>query len=71
MRNLAIKGATCQLNIPISTKVYSNGSIGYNFKYPEIINTSPKSEHKTVKNIFLSIEKMNKKSVPQHEERFY
>ena len=42
----AVKGDVCQLPMPISTNVYSNGSIGYNLVYPEKINTAPNKEQR-------------------------
>ena len=38
---LAINGAKKKLEIPKSTKMISNGSIGNNFDNPETIKTTP------------------------------
>jgi hypothetical protein len=40
--NLATKGANFHPTSPISTKVYSNGSMGSSFVYALYKNTSPK-----------------------------
>jgi len=53
IRILATKGAVCQFIIPTSTKVYSKGSMGYNFTKPEIIKTIPRKEHNVMRINFL------------------
>lgn len=50
-----MKGAICQLIKPRSTKVYSNGSIGYSFVYPENKNTAPNKAQRKTSAIFFNI----------------
>lgn len=64
-----IKGAICQLKTPISTKVYSNGSIGYNLLIPENINMTPNAEHKIINSTFLIIKIQVKKKRSSNEKR--
>ena len=65
-----MNGAICQLIIPISTKVYSKGSIGYNLVYPEKINTIPDKAQRIVNKIFLNISKGKKKAFSK-SKRFF
>lgn len=58
--NLAIKGATNQLETPKSTKIISKGSIGNNLAKPDSIKTSPTNILNMWFNSF-----MQKKSYPK------
>lgn len=57
IKRRTMNGAVCQLPIPKSTKVYSKGSIGYNFAYAENKNTIPVSIDNEVRNNFFIINK--------------
>lgn len=69
IRIRAMKGATCQLIKPMSTKVYSKGSIGYSLAYPEKTKTTPNREQIKTSAAFFNIMD-EKKAFLINPERF-
>jgi hypothetical protein len=63
-------GAISQLK-PRSTKVYSNGSIGYNLLYPEKMNIIPNREQRNIWKNFLTIILIKKKRLVCTERLFF
>jgi len=61
--NRAMNGANFHPPIPKSTKVYSNGSIGYNLVYALNKKTKPKTELSKKKSILIRIGFMEYKSL--------